>query len=84
MSSVVVLARRFFWNTKTFKIPTRVDDDATDYGMGVNDNDQEPGGINKNTDVTDDQEPKEIFTNTHVTDSDTDDDMDSNDDAILK
>ena len=52
--------------------------------MGINNNYQKPGGINKNTDVTDDQESKEIFTNTNVTDSHTDADMGLNDYAILK
>ena len=56
----------FFWLTdfvdiqKTFKIITKVDSDSTDYFMGLNNNDQEPGGINKNTNVTDDQEPNKI------------------------
>ena len=34
-------------------MPTKVDADATDAAMGLNENDQEPVGINKNTDVTD-------------------------------
>ena len=55
MYSVVVLDHRFFWITKTFKIPTKLYYDATDDVMGLNDNSQEPGGINKDTDVTDDQ-----------------------------
>ena len=58
MSSVVVMDHRIFWNTKKIKMPTKVDTDATDSVMGLNDNEQEPGGINKYTDVTDDQEPK--------------------------
>ena len=41
-----------YWNTKTFKISTKVDADATDYVMVLNDNYQEPGGINKNYDLT--------------------------------
>ena len=52
--------------------------------MGLNNNDQEPGGINKNTDITDEQEPKGNFTNTNVSEADTDDDMGLNDDTILK
>ena len=38
-------------------MPTKLDDDATNAFMSLNDNYQEPGGINKNTDVTDEQEP---------------------------
>ena len=72
MSSVVVIDHIFFWNTKIFKIPTKVDADATDYFMGLNENEQELGGINKDSDVTDDQEPKEVITNANVTDADTD------------
>ena len=72
MSSVVVMDHRFFWNTKTFKIPNKLDYGATDAVMGINDNEQEPGGINKETVVTDDQEPKGFFTNTNVADTDTD------------
>ena len=52
--------------------------------MGLNYNEQESGGINKETDVTDDQESKEFFTDTNITDADTDDDMGLNDYAILK
>ena len=48
MSSVVVLSHRFFWNTKTFKIPTKVDADATNTVMGLNENYKKPRGI-KNT-----------------------------------
>ena len=55
MSSVIVPDHRFFWDAKTFKIPTKVDADATDAVMGLNKNEQEPGGINKNNNVTDDQ-----------------------------
>ena len=51
--------------------------------MGINDNNQQPGGINTNTDLTDDQEPKEIFTNTNVTDADTDAEMGLNDGDIF-
>ena len=40
--------------------------------MGLNENEQELGGINKDSDVTDDQEPKEVITNANVTDADTD------------
>ena len=32
----------------------KVDADTKDYSMGLNNNDQEPGWINKNSDVTDD------------------------------
>ena len=39
----------------------KVDVDATDSVMGLNDNNQEPEGINKNVNVTDDQEPKNIY-----------------------
>ena len=39
-------------------MPTNVDSDATDYVISLNDNAQEPGGINKDTDVTDDNETK--------------------------
>ena len=52
--------------------------------MGLNQNYQEPGGINKNSDVTDDQEPNDMFTNTNLTYSDTDTEMGLNYDAILK
>ena len=38
-------------------MPTKVDTYVTDSVMGLNDNEQETGGINKYTDVTDDQEP---------------------------
>ena len=65
-------------------MPTKVDANETDHVMGLNKNDQEPGGINKKYDVTDDQKPKENFTNTNVTDTDTDAEMGLNDDAILK
>ena len=47
-----------FWNAKKIEIPTKVDTGATDSVMGLNYNEQEPGGIKKYTDVTDDQEPK--------------------------
>ena len=47
----------------------KVDTDSTGSFLGINLNDQKPGGINKNANVTDDQEPKEMFTNTNVTDS---------------
>ena len=65
MSSVVVLAHRFL-KYKKIKMPTKVDSYATNSVMGINDNNQEPWGINKYTDVTDDQEPNDIFTNTIV------------------
>ena len=84
MSSVVVLDHIFFLNTKTFKIPTKVDSDTTDAIMGINENDQEPGVINKNTDITDDKEPKENFTNTNRTDSGTNYDMGLNKSSVLK
>ena len=45
----------YFFEIKTFKMPTKIEYDATDAVMGLHENDQEPGGINKNTDVTDDQ-----------------------------
>ena len=47
MSSIVVLDHIFFWNTKTFKIPTKVDAYATDDVMDINENYQEPMGILK-------------------------------------
>ena len=62
-------------------MPTKVDADATDAFMGLNYNVQEPGGINKDFNVTDYQEPGEIFTNTNVTDADTDSYMGLNKDA---
>ena len=43
--------------------------------MVLNNNYPEPGGINKNADVTDDQKSKENFTNTNVNDADTDSNM---------
>ena len=58
MSSVVFMDHRIFWNTKTFKMWTKVEDDATDSVVGLNENEQEPGSINKDTDITDYQEPK--------------------------
>ena len=54
MSSVVVLYQGFFL-IEAFKTPTKVDADATDADIYLNDNDKEPGGINKDSDVTDDQ-----------------------------
>ena len=51
---------------------TKVEDDATDSVVGLNENEQEPGSINKDTDVTGDQEPKETSTKTNVTYADTD------------
>ena len=56
-------------------MPTKVDADSTYDVMGLNDNSQEPGGINKDTYVMDYQEPKQFFRNTNVTDDDTDSDM---------
>ena len=58
MSSVFILAHRFFWNTKKIRIPTKVDATKTDDVFVLNKNDQEPGSINKDTDITDYQEPK--------------------------
>ena len=84
MSSVVVLDHIMFWNTKTFRITNKIDADATDAIMGLNENEQEPGGINKNTDVTDEQEPKGFFTNTNVNDADSDGDIGFKNYAILK
>ena len=43
--------------------------------MGINDNGQGIGEINKNANVTDDKELGEIFTNSDVTDDGTDADM---------
>ena len=74
MTSVVIMDRRFCLNTITLMIPNNVDAYAKDSFMGIDNNDQEPGGI-KNADVTYDQEPKEIVTNTNITYSDTDSDM---------
>ena len=44
-----------FFNTKTFKMPTKVYSDATHSFMGLNYNEQEPGGINKDSNVMDDK-----------------------------
>ena len=55
MSSMGALDHRFFWNTKTFKIPTNLDSNETGASMGIKNNDQEPGGINKNANETDRQ-----------------------------
>ena len=52
--------------------------------VGLKNNDQQLGGINRNDDVTDKQEPKENFTNTNITDADTDADMGLNNNGILK
>ena len=57
MSSVVVLDNRFCLNEKSFKIPIKLYYDTTDSVVVISYNDQEPGGINKNADVTNDQEP---------------------------
>ena len=65
-------------------MPTKLDDDTTDDVIGINDNNQETGDINKYINVTVDQEPKEIFTNTNVTDDDIDAEMGLNDDSIFK
>ena len=69
---------------KKKKIPTKIDADTTDAVAGLNKNDQEPGGINKNSDVTCDQEKKLFFTNTNVTDVDTDSGMGLYEYFILK
>ena len=58
MSSVLVLDKIYFWNTKTFKIPTKVDNYTKDSVMGLNDNNRQPGRIKINTDVNYEQEPK--------------------------
>ena len=55
MPSIVVLDCRIFWNTKTFKIPTKVDAYAMNDVLGINDNEQDPGGINKDPGVTNEQ-----------------------------
>ena len=39
-------------------ISSKVDADATDSVMGLNENEQEPGGIKKDSNATDYQEPK--------------------------
>ena len=46
---------KIFCNTKTFKFTTKVDADSTYYVMSLNENEQEPGSIIKDSDVTDDQ-----------------------------
>ena len=58
MSSVVVMDHRFFKNTKTFKMTTKIDADESYASMGLNDNYQETVIINQNSNVTNDQEPK--------------------------
>ena len=63
-------------------MPTKVDADAMDVVIGRSENDQEPGGINKTTNVTHDQEPI-FFTNTNLTDADTDADMGYNQNGIF-
>ena len=42
-------------------MPTKVDADATDSVMGINDYEQEREGINKETYVTNDQGPKYVY-----------------------
>ena len=84
ISSVVVLDKIFGWNTKSFKIPTKVDNNATDPVIVLGDNDQELGGINKKIYVTDDQELKGISTNANVTDAKNDADLVLNNDSISK
>ena len=44
---LIVLAQRFYLNTKTFNIPSNVDADATFPFVGLNKNYQEPGEIIK-------------------------------------
>ena len=83
MSSVVVLSHIFCWDTKTFKIPTKVDADATDAFMGLTYNFQYPGFINKNDNDNDDQEPKESSTDTNVTDANNYAEMGFNYDSIF-
>ena len=39
-------------------MPAKVNADATDAVMDINKNEQEPGGISKDSGVTDDQEQK--------------------------
>ena len=73
-----------FLNAKKTEIPNMVDTGAKDSVMVLNYNEQEPGGINKYTDVDDDQEPRHFFTSTTVNDSDTDSEMGLNNYAILK
>ena len=43
---LVVLAHIFFRNKIIFKIPSKIDTDAMDDSMGINDNDQELVEIN--------------------------------------
>ena len=40
VSSIVVMDHSIFWNAKTFKIKTKVDDDAKYAVMGLNDNEK--------------------------------------------
>ena len=64
-------------------MPTKVEADATYDVMGLNENYQAPGGINKNIVVSDEQESKETFTDTIVTDANNYADIGLNDDAIF-
>ena len=43
---IVVLVNRFYSNTKTFKILSKLDDNATDVTMDLNKNTKEPGETN--------------------------------------
>ena len=52
--------------------------------MSLNYYEQEPGGINKDSDGTDDQDSKAFFKNTNVTVADADSDMGLNNYAISK
>ena len=51
----VLSITEIFLNAKTFKMRTKIDAGATGDIIGLNDNEQEPGSINKDSDVTDDQ-----------------------------
>ena len=45
---LVVLSHIFFSNTKTFRIPIKVDANTNDTYVGLNNNSQEPGETNTN------------------------------------
>ena len=45
---LVVMVHIFCSNTKIFKIPIKVDANATDVPMGLNENYKEPGETNNN------------------------------------
>ena len=51
---LVVLVHIFCSNTKTFKIPSKLDTNATDYSVVINENVKEPGDT-KNNELHDDQ-----------------------------